>query len=162
MLDPQIKLGTSTPKADPSGDYAWEVFRKADKLKPGSFATLEKQSAAAHRRAHRARPRRKAARSMAGSSREGAADIFLTYCTNALAAQQENPGQQIVQLPDALAVGADYGLTVMNGASPRRINSRCSSSRRKASACWPSTALPRPLCRNRSVRCFVRRSSLSP
>ena len=27
MLDPQIKLGTSTPKADPSGDYAFEVFR---------------------------------------------------------------------------------------------------------------------------------------
>ena len=30
MLDPGIKLGTSTPRADPSGDYAWEVFRKAD------------------------------------------------------------------------------------------------------------------------------------
>jgi len=27
MLDPQIKLGTSTPKADPSGDYAFEVFQ---------------------------------------------------------------------------------------------------------------------------------------
>ena len=27
------------------------------------------------------------------------------------------PAQQIVALPDALAVGADYGLTVMNGAS---------------------------------------------
>ena len=26
MLDPAIKLGTSTPKADPSGDYAFEVF----------------------------------------------------------------------------------------------------------------------------------------
>ena len=48
---------------------------------------------------------------------QGAADIFLTYCTNALAAQRENPAQQIVALPDALAVGADYGLTVMNGAS---------------------------------------------
>jgi molybdate transport system substrate-binding protein len=30
MLDPNVKLGTSTPKADPSGDYAFEVFRKAD------------------------------------------------------------------------------------------------------------------------------------
>jgi molybdate transport system substrate-binding protein len=49
---------------------------------------------------------------------EGRADIFLTYCTNALAAQKENPDQQIVALPDDLAVGADYGLTVMNGAPP--------------------------------------------
>lgn len=40
MLDPKIKLGTSTPKADPSGDYAWDVFHKADALRPGAFATL--------------------------------------------------------------------------------------------------------------------------
>ena len=36
MLDAAIKLGTSTPRADPSGDYAWEVFRKAEKIKPGA------------------------------------------------------------------------------------------------------------------------------
>jgi molybdate transport system substrate-binding protein len=29
MLDPDLKLGTSTPKADPSGDYAFEVFRSS-------------------------------------------------------------------------------------------------------------------------------------
>jgi molybdate transport system substrate-binding protein len=48
---------------------------------------------------------------------QGAADIFLTYCTGAVTAQKENPGQQVVPLPDALAVAADYGFTVMNGAS---------------------------------------------
>jgi hypothetical protein len=31
-------------------------------------------------------------------------------------AQNENPGQQIVALPDTLAIGADYGLTVMANA----------------------------------------------
>ena len=45
---------------------------------------------------------------------EGRADIFLTYCTNAQTAQRENAGQQIVMLPEPLAVGADYGMTVMN------------------------------------------------
>src|SRR5262245_32644283 len=44
MLDPTAKLGTSTPRADPSGDYAWEVFRKADKLRPGAFASLERKA----------------------------------------------------------------------------------------------------------------------
>jgi len=44
MLDPSVKLGTSTPKADPSGDYAWEVFRKAEKLKPGASAALENKA----------------------------------------------------------------------------------------------------------------------
>ena len=47
----------------------------------------------------------------------GDADIFLTYCTNALAAQKEEPALQLVPIPDALAVGADYGLTVLEGAS---------------------------------------------
>ena len=50
MLDPTIKLATSTPKADPSGDYAWEVFRKTEKLKPGSFATLEKRASSSSAR----------------------------------------------------------------------------------------------------------------
>ena len=28
LLDPKIKVGTSTPKADPSGDYAFEMFAR--------------------------------------------------------------------------------------------------------------------------------------
>ena len=43
MLDAGVKLGTSTPLNDPAGDYAWEVFHKADALKPGAFAALEKK-----------------------------------------------------------------------------------------------------------------------
>ena len=46
----------------------------------------------------------------------GQADIFLTYCTNAVVAKKEVPALQIVAVPDALAVGADYGLTVIQGA----------------------------------------------
>ena len=48
---------------------------------------------------------------------EKKADVFLTYCTNAILAAQEAPGLKVVQLPEALAVGAEYGMTVMNGAS---------------------------------------------
>src|SRR6516165_519024 len=44
MLDPGVKLGTSTPKADPSGDYAFEVFSKADAIRPGAQATLENKA----------------------------------------------------------------------------------------------------------------------
>jgi ABC-type molybdate transport system substrate-binding protein len=116
MLDPQVKLGTSTPKADPSGDYAWEIFRKAEKINAGAFAALEKK--ALQLTGGPTSPPAPQGRSVYGELiAQGAADIFLTYCTNALAAQRENPAQAIVQLPDALAVAADYGLTVMNGAS---------------------------------------------
>ena len=116
MLDTDVKLGTSTPRADPSGDYAWEVFRKADKIRPGAYALLDKK--ALQLTGGPTSPPAPADRSIYGRLiAQGAADIFLTYCTGALAAQKENPQQQIVGLPDTLAVGADYGLTVINDAS---------------------------------------------
>ena len=116
MLDKNVKLGTSTPKADPSGDYAFEVFRRAEVVKPGAQTELEKKALQLTGSASSAPP--PADRTAYGwHVSEGRADIFLTYCTNALAAQKENPDQQIVTLPDNLAVGADYGLTVLNGVS---------------------------------------------
>jgi molybdate transport system substrate-binding protein len=117
MLDTEVKLATSTPKADPSGDYAFEVFRKADSVKPGARTVLEKKAKQLTGAADSARP--PAGRNTYGwHVAEGRADIFLTYCTNAVIAAQENSGQQIIALPDALAVGADYGLTVIRGAKP--------------------------------------------
>jgi molybdate transport system substrate-binding protein len=117
MLAADVKLGTSTPRADPSGDYAWEVFRKADKLKPGAFAALEKK--ALQLVGGPSSPTAPPGRALYGMLvAEGKADLFLTYCTNAREAQAQNAGQQVIALPQELAVGADYGLTVINGASP--------------------------------------------
>lgn len=116
MLDPQLKLGTSTPKADPSGDYAWATFRKVDRLRPGSFAVLERK--ALQLTGGPSSPPPPAGRSVYGAIIEGGdADLFLTYCTNAHVAAKEVPGAKVVDLPDNIAVGADYGLTVMTGAS---------------------------------------------
>jgi molybdate transport system substrate-binding protein len=116
MLDPQVKLATSTPKADPSGDYAWEAFQKAEAIRTGAFAALKKK--ALQLTGGPASPQPPPGRSLyAMLVAQGAADIFLTYCTNAQAARQEHPEQSIVALPQGLAVGADYGMTVMVTAS---------------------------------------------
>ncbi len=116
MLDPAIRLGTSTPKADPSGDYAFEVFRKAESLKSGSRIALENKALQLSGGPTSAPP--PAGRSVYGwHVAEGRADIFLAYCTAARTARDENPDQQIVALPGRLAVGADYGMTVIAGAS---------------------------------------------
>ena len=116
MLDPNVKLGTATPKADPSGDYAWDVFRKADAVKAGAFTALEKKvlQLTGGPNSPPPPPGRNAYGHVVA---EGKADIFLTYYTNAVVAKRENPAQQIVALPEALSVGADYGLTVVAGAS---------------------------------------------
>jgi molybdenum ABC transporter molybdate-binding protein len=116
MLDTGLKLATSTPRADPAGDYAFESFRQAEAVKPGARAALEQKALQLTGGATSVAP--PSGRSAYGwHVAEGRADIFLTYCTNALAAQKENAGQQLVALPDAIAVGADYGLTVMNNVS---------------------------------------------
>jgi len=115
MLDPGVRLATSTPKADPSGDYAWEVFHKAEKLRPGAFTLLESRALKLVGAPDSALPPN--GRTAYGwHVAEGRADIFLTYCTNGMAAQREDAGQQVVPLPDSLAVAADYGMTVMADA----------------------------------------------
>ena len=116
MLEAHVKLGTSTPQADPSGDYAWDVFRKADAQRPGAFATLS-------RKALQLTGAPTSATAPAGRNLygmlvgQGRADVFLTYCTNALAAVREDPTLASIALPDALAVGAEYGLVAMKDAS---------------------------------------------
>jgi molybdenum ABC transporter molybdate-binding protein len=115
MLEPKVKLGTSTPRADPSGDYAWELFEKAEHVRPGAYEILSRK--ALKLVGGPGSPQAPAGRSVyAMLAGEGKADIFLTYCTNAIAAHAENAKLHIVQIPPSLAVGADYGLTVMKGA----------------------------------------------
>lgn len=117
MLDPAVKLGTSTPCSDPSGDYAFAVFRKLDDLEPGAGAVLRSKARMLTGSADSAVP--PAGRSAYGwHIAEGRADIFLVYRTAGAEAQRQYPGQHIVELPPALAVAADFGLTVIAGAPP--------------------------------------------
>jgi ABC-type molybdate transport system substrate-binding protein len=115
MLDDHIKLGTSTPKADPSGDYAWEVFRKAEALRPGSFGKLSAKALQLTGGPNSPAPPADGSL-YAMLVAEGHADVFLTYCTNAALAIKESPQLKVVELPPELAVGAEYGVTVINGA----------------------------------------------
>lgn len=117
LLDPAVKVGTSTPSADPSGDYAWEVFRKAERIRPGSRALLERKALMLTGAPTSPRPP-EGQSAYAWLMRERRADIFLTYCTNARFAAREVAGLQVIPLPSGLSVGADYGLTVLGAADP--------------------------------------------
>ena len=115
MLQPQVRLGISTPKADPAGDYAWALFQKADALQPGATARLEAKALQLTGGGNSAQA--PAGRNTyAWVMEQNRADVFLTYCTNAVAARAEVPSLQVVAVPEALQVGAAYGLTVRAGA----------------------------------------------
>ena len=115
LLRADVRVGTSTPRADPSGDYAWVLFRKADGVQPGAYAQLDAKALKLTGGADSPKP--PAGRgTYAWVMDQRQADVFLTYCTNAVAAQAEVPRLRVVQLPAALQVGAAYGLTVRSDA----------------------------------------------
>lgn len=115
LLDEDVRLGTSTPKADPSGDYAWELFQKADAVQVGSFDKLSGKALqlTGGPDSQKAPEGRNTYGWVMGEKK---ADVFLTYCTNAVLAQKEVQDLEIVRVPETLAVGADYGLLVRNEA----------------------------------------------
>ncbi len=118
LLDSATRIGTSTPVADPGGDYAVDIFQKADAVVPGAAATLE------------AKAQELVANPSAPPVPAGAnslvyfldttktVDVFISYVTGAVQARALDPTLQIVYLPRDLAVAAPFGLTVLNGASP--------------------------------------------
>ncbi|WP_375512973.1 substrate-binding domain-containing protein [uncultured Nostoc sp.] len=119
LLDPNIKLATSTPIKDSSGDYAQEIFQQADSIKPGSFKILNG----------------KALRLVGGAPTsitppnnvdtfkyilkdDKLADVAIVYYTTALASVAAASDLQIVELPDKLAKNVTLSLTVVKGANP--------------------------------------------
>jgi len=121
LLRADVRVGTSTPRADPSGDYAWVLFRKADGVQPGAYAQLDAKALKLTGGADSPKP--PAGRgTYAWVMDQRQADVFLTYCTNAVAAQAEVPRLRVVQLPAALQVGAAYGLTVRSDAPASATN----------------------------------------
>jgi molybdate transport system substrate-binding protein len=109
IVDPSVKLGTSTPKADPGGDYAWALFAKADAVKPGSRSALEAKALQLVGGAS-SPPVPAGRNALAYFLEEHQADIFLAYCSSGQAAAG---GLDVVATPAPLTVGADYGLAVV-------------------------------------------------
>ena len=119
LLRPDVKLGTSTPKADPSGDYAFEMFQRVDNAgaPAGSGAALAAK--ALQLTGGPTSPPPPADRNVYGVLvASGQADVFITYCTNAVVARREQPQLQVVDIVTAINVAADYGLAVRKDASP--------------------------------------------
>jgi molybdate transport system substrate-binding protein len=118
LLDPTVKLGTSTPGNDPLGDYTEQLFSNANALVPGAKTTLDA----------------KAQRLLLGSgpspvptgknalvyylSDTHQADIFIAYSTLATAARAIDPSLQEIAIPSNIDVTVQYGLTILNGADP--------------------------------------------
>lgn len=112
MLDPAVKLGTSTPGADPGGDYAWAVFARAEALHPGAKAALEVKALKLVGGPD-SKPLVPGKGQVEGVFLSRAADMMLGYCSGAAAVMREVPGLVSVPLPPKLTVGPAYGMVVL-------------------------------------------------
>lgn len=115
LLDPGVRVGMSTPGADPAADYTLAMFAAADRLRPGAGTTLINK-------ARRLTGTPNHATAPAGLNLYAwllalsRADVFVTYRTSAMAARRDLPALRIHDLPDELAIPACYGLTVLDPA----------------------------------------------
>ena len=119
LLDPDVRLGTSTPRADPSGDYAFELFDRIERTGaagPGSAAALKAR--ARQLTGGPTSPPPPPGRNVYGMLvAEGHADAFVTYCTNAVAARREQPQLQTLSVPTTINVTALYGMALLKPVS---------------------------------------------
>jgi molybdate transport system substrate-binding protein len=118
LLDPAVKLGTSTPKADPAGDYTWAMFRRADAIRPGSYAILSgkaQQIVGGPSNSAQVDGKDPAVAALAS----GRVDTVIGYCTSAKLRVSQMAELLVAEVPRELATGPEYGLAVLKGADPR-------------------------------------------
>ena len=113
LLDPKVRLATSTPVADPGGDYAWAMFQRADVVKPGARATLEAKAIKLIGSPNAMAP--VGGRSVASSIfLAGKADALIYYCSGVADVVRDQPGLASYRLPQALDVPVFYGFALMS------------------------------------------------
>lgn len=117
LLRPEIRIGTSTPVSDPSGDYTWEMFHRIDAQRPGAFATLSGKARQLFGGAATAGVAEGRFRPLAALDGHEI-DLFIVYCSTARQIVRESANYRLLELPPELSVGPEYGLTVSRKAAP--------------------------------------------
>ena len=114
LLDPAVRLATSTPGSDPGGDYAWAVFARADAVHLGARAILEAKALKLVGGGDKTPLLVPGKGAVEGVFLADRADAMLGYCSSAEPVAHAVAGLSIVTLPPGLTVGPAYGMTLLN------------------------------------------------
>ncbi|HEV2700244.1 MAG TPA: substrate-binding domain-containing protein [Steroidobacteraceae bacterium] len=112
LLAPGVRLKTSTPVADPSGDYAWSIFGKIEALRPGARAILERKAQASM--ALSAKPATLTQSAAAALFATNAVDMSITYCSGTAALEKELPDLTSLVVPAEFDPHPLYGIAVLS------------------------------------------------
>ncbi|MEO6185612.1 MAG: substrate-binding domain-containing protein [Steroidobacteraceae bacterium] len=112
LLLPTLRVKTSTPVADPSGDYAWAIFDRINELRPGTGSRLkDKANAVMNAVAAPATADQSAAAALFAARQ---IDASITYCSAAAALQRELPELTSLVVPALLDPHPVYGIAVLS------------------------------------------------
>lgn len=112
LLAKEVRVKTSTPIADPAGDYAWAIFARIEALRPGSAAILEEKA--------RTLMDVKATNTSPGQHpyaalfESGQIDVAITYCSGIAALQKDAPDLASLPVPAELDPHPVDGLAVLS------------------------------------------------
>jgi len=117
MLDPKVRVATSTPVNDPGGDYAWAIFARADAVHPGARAMLEAKALklVGGPDVPPPLPGHGPVESVFLADR---GDMMLGYCSGSAGAMSDVPDLVSVPMPPALEVGPQFGMVVLSDSVP--------------------------------------------
>jgi molybdate transport system substrate-binding protein len=114
LLDPAVRIATSTPGSDPLGTYSWQVFARADALKPGARATLEAKEKKLVGGGEKTPPLVPGKGAVEGIFLSDQADVMLIYCSAVQAIQREIPSLTSIKLPATLTVEPADGMIILD------------------------------------------------
>jgi ABC-type molybdate transport system substrate-binding protein len=118
LLASNVRVKTSTPVADPSGDYAWAIFDRIDAIKPGAGSILKgKAQAVMTVVAPPATASQSAAAALFASHQ---IDMSITYCSGAGALLKQLPELTSLEVPPRLDPHPVYGIAVLS-AKPEAL-----------------------------------------
>jgi molybdate transport system substrate-binding protein len=111
MLQDNVRLKTSKPIADPSGDYAWAIFDRIDRKHPGAGAVLREK---AQRSMNLNAPASSAQNATAALFADRQIDLAITYCSAAAEVLKALPELTSLPVPLELDPHPVYGAALLS------------------------------------------------
>jgi molybdate transport system substrate-binding protein len=113
MLASDLRLRTSTPVADPAGDYAMAIFDRVEAVRPGAGHIL-REKAQRMLDAAKAMPPVTGLGGVVSLFRNDQIDLMITYCSAASALEKEMAELATLPFPPELEPAPVYGMAILS------------------------------------------------
>jgi ABC-type molybdate transport system substrate-binding protein len=116
LLDTATRIGISTPKVDPLGDYTVEIYRRISQEHPGAADDLMARSTVIG--APSGGPQPRSGDPFGDALHERRVDLEILYCSGRDRFARLLPTATMTPFPPGLQVGPEYALAVLKNGDP--------------------------------------------